>query len=51
MCNKFKSVQHFAVASAKRVSILQASLKLVKEPNSLSEIIGIQHLMDQNIYI
>ena len=37
MCNKVKLGQHFAVISAKRVTVFQASLKLVTErpePNS-----------------
>ena len=31
MCNKVKSEQHFVVTGSKRLAIIQASLKLIKE--------------------
>ena len=51
--NKNKSEQHFAVTSAKRVAVFQASLKVVREeavPNFQKQITKTQHPKDQIIY-
>ena len=53
MHNKVKSEQCFAVLSAQRVAVFQASLKLVREEAGaqLSDNDTTQHPYDQNIHM